>query len=164
MSTQQNSTRREIDREARAARVERVIAAPPSRIFDVVADPSMHPVIDGSGTVVDASGSNPDRLEHGSRFGMSMRWKVLPYPIRNVVVEFDEDRRIAWRHFAGHRWRWELEPVEGTDGASARTRVVHTFDWSTSHWPWALEFVGYPRVNLRGMEDTIERLDELVTD
>lgn len=160
MRTQQDSptsTRTEMDREARQARAERVIDAPPSVIFDVLADPSMHPVIDGSDTVVDANRSNPDRLEEGSRFGMSMRWKLFPYPIRNVVVEYDEDRRIAWRHFAGHRWRWELEPVENG------TRVTHTFDWSTSRWPWALELVGYPSENLRGMEGTIERLDELVT-
>ena len=30
---------------------ERVIAADPQRLFDIVADPAMHPVIDGSGTV-----------------------------------------------------------------------------------------------------------------
>lgn len=160
MSTRRTSpsgTTSEMDRDARCARVERVIDAPPEDIFDVLADPAMHPVIDGSGTVVATRGSNPDRLELGARFGMSMRWTLLPYPIRNVVVEFEEDRRIAWRHFAGHRWRWELEPVD--DG----TRVVHTFDWSTSHWPWALELVRYPGANLRGMEGTIERLDAVVT-
>lgn len=158
-------TRTDMDREARRARVERVIAAPPTEVFDVLADPAMHPVIDGSGTVVDAGAS--DRLELGSRFGMSMRWKAFPYPIRNAVVEFEEDHRIAWRHFAGHRWRWELESVDGgTDdpsGGPGRTRVVHTFDWSTSRWPWALELVGYPSTNLRGMQGTIERLDDLVT-
>lgn len=161
------ATRTDMDRDARQARAERVIDAPPSEIFDVLADPAMHPVIDGSGTVVVAGDSNPDRLELGSRFGMSMRWKVFPYPIRNVVVEFEEDRRIAWRHFAGHRWRWELAPVDGGPGTSGgrpgRTRVVHTFDWSTSHWPWALELVRYPAGNLRGMRRTIERLDDLVT-
>lgn len=161
------ATRTDMDREARRARVERVLAAPPPAIFDVLADPAMHPVMDGSGTVVDAAASGPDRLELGSRFGMSMRWKAFPYPIRNTVVEFEEDRRIAWRHFAGHRWRWELEPVAGgtggPSGGPGETRVVHTFDWSTSRWPWALELVGYPSTNLRGMQGTIERLDDLVT-
>lgn len=82
--------------------VERVIAAAPQRIFDVLADPSQHPLIDGSSSVRSASRDNPARLSKGARFGMSMRLGA-PYRVRNTVVEFDEPRRIAWRHFAGHR-------------------------------------------------------------
>jgi hypothetical protein len=49
----------------------------------------------------------------------------------NHVVEFEEDRRIAWRPAEpgqrppGHLWRWELEPA----GAS-RMRVTCTCDWT----------------------------------
>ena len=35
----------------------RVIAAEPQELFDVVADPSLHHVIDGSGTVTASTGS-----------------------------------------------------------------------------------------------------------
>ena len=41
-----------------------------------------------------------------------MKMKIgAPYKILNEVVEFEEGRRIAWRHFAGHIWRYILEPV-----------------------------------------------------
>ena len=105
--------------------VQRVIAAPPEKIFDVLADPAQHPVIDGSGTVKSTRGQEPDRLELGTKFGMSMRLGI-PYAITNTVVEFDDNRLIAWRHFGGHRWRYELEPVD------AGTRVRETYDWSTA--------------------------------
>ena len=48
----------------------------------------------------------------------------LPYKIRNTVVEFDEDRRIAWRHFGGHRWRYVPRAQPGG------TRVTESFDYS----------------------------------
>ena len=41
-----------------------VIAAPPAAVFDILADPRQHSVIDGSGTVT-GSVSGPDRLELG---------------------------------------------------------------------------------------------------
>ena len=72
------------------------------------------------------------RLTLGATFGMKMKLGV-PYPIENTVVEFEENRLIAWRHMGGHRWRYELEPVD--DG----TKVTETFDWSTSKAPFALE-------------------------
>jgi len=95
---------------AKSVSVEREIAAPPEKIFDVLADPSQHPVIDGSGTVKHTRGEEPSRLALGTKFGMSMRLGI-PYAITNTVVEFDENRLIAWRHFGGHRWRYELEPA-----------------------------------------------------
>ena len=139
-----------------AVRVERPIPAPAERIFDVLADPARHPEIDGSGTVRAARPGNPERLELGSRFGMNMR-VIYPYRITNEVVEFEEGRRIAWRHFFGHRWRWELEPVEGG------TKVTHTFDYSTARSPLFIRLAGYPERNRRGMEQTLERLDSYMT-
>jgi len=44
--------------------VERVIPAPPEKIFDLLADPRRHPEIDGSGSVRRASaraGTSPRR-------------------------------------------------------------------------------------------------------
>src|SRR5262245_59000223 len=105
--------------------VSRVIDAPAERIFDLLADPSQHPALDGSGTVRQYRGE-PQRLKLGARFGMGMHY-VVPYRIKNTVVEFEEGRLIAWRHFGGHRWRFELQPNE--DGG---TRVTESFDWSTA--------------------------------
>ncbi len=127
--------------------------APPDVVFDILADPRMHPRIDGSGTVR-ASTSGPARLSLGSRFGMRMRIR-LPYLISNKVMEYDEDRRIAWRHWARHRWRYELEPVDGG------TLVTETFDYSSSPWPVALQRLRFPQRNARGIEATLDRLAAL---
>lgn len=148
MPTTESTNRRQVS-------VRRVIAAPPERIFEVLTDPSLHPVIDGSGSVRSARGA-PERLRLGSRFGMNMRIG-LPYVISNTVVEFEENRLIAWQHFGGHRWRYELRPVDGG------TEVTETFDWSTARAPWAIEWIGYPKKHPAAMEKTLERLDRYVT-
>jgi uncharacterized protein YndB with AHSA1/START domain len=138
--------------------VERVVAASPEKIFDVLADPAEHPVIDGSGTVRDTRGAAPARLSLGAKFGMSMRIGI-PYAITNTVVEFEEGRRIAWRHIGGHRWRYELEPVDGG------TRVRETYDWSRAMLGTRLYIVmtGWPRRAEKAMTETLERLDARVT-
>src|SRR5947208_1709978 len=106
------------------------ISAPQNVIFAILADPRQHVLIDGSGTVKGTL-SAPDRLALGTRFRMRMRLGI-PYRIRNVVVEFEEGRLIAWRHIGRHVWRYELEPQEtGPDGA-ASTVVTETFDPATA--------------------------------
>lgn len=134
-----------------------VVDAPPSAVFKVLADPRAHGAFDGSGTVRDAV-AGPDRLDLGDRFGMSMRLGV-PYTVKNEVVEFEEDRCIAWRHVGHHRWRYELEPVgEGS------TKVTETFDWSAARAPKVLELLGFPGTNARGIEATLPRLKSYVED
>jgi len=129
------------------------VAAPPDVVFAILADPRQHPRIDGSGTL-QGTISGPERLAKGADFGMDMKMYGLPYRIRNRVVEFEEGRRIAWRHFGGHRWRYELEPVEGG------TRVTETFDYSRYNVLWAkgIEVAGFPERNRRGIEETLVRL------
>ncbi|MCU0261519.1 MAG: SRPBCC family protein, partial [Ilumatobacteraceae bacterium] len=109
----------------RVVRSTRFVPAPPQAIFDLLADPSQHAVIDGSGTVVSASDAAPARLTLGSKFGMSMKMG-MPYRITNEVVELEEPTLIAWRHMGGHIWRYRLEPVEGG------TQVTEEFDWRPS--------------------------------
>lgn len=100
------------------------INAPASVVFAILTDPSQHSRIDGSGTV-GQSYAAPERLELGSQFGMSMKMGA-PYKIKNKVVEFEQDRLIAWRHMGLHRWRYELTPTAtGTD-------VTET--WDVSHY------------------------------
>src|ERR1700712_238881 len=118
-----------------------VVAATPEQVFDLLADPRRHPELDGSGTVKGAV-RGPSRLSLGATFGMRMRIG-LPYLIRNTVVEFEENRRIAWRHFGRHIWRYELEPVDGG------TRVTETFDWSPALAPQVLELAKAPQANLK---------------
>jgi uncharacterized protein YndB with AHSA1/START domain len=101
--------------------VERVIPASPDRIFALLTDPGRHREIDGSGTVRDPKRTF-EKLTLGSKFGMSMKVGI-PYSMESTVIEYEEDRRIAWQtrppgripgKLAGGRiWRYELEPVEG---------------------------------------------------
>lgn len=141
--------------ESQTVSVSRVIAAEPDAIFDVVADPSLHHVIDGSGSVRGARGGSR-RLTLGDRFSTSMRIGV-PYVISNKVVEFEEGRRIAWAHLGGWRWRYELEPVEGG------TKVTESFDPSFSKAGPYLRLVKAAERNRGAMERTLARLDAFVT-
>ncbi len=131
-----------------------VVDAPPAAVFSVLTDPRAHPDFDGSGMVRGAI-AGPDRLTEGARFGMAMSIGV-PYRIQNTVVEFEQDRRIAWRHVGRHRWRYELEPVG--DG----TRVTETFDLSTTPARRLLELLGWRTRAARAIERTLPRLKALV--
>jgi hypothetical protein len=126
------------------------VDAPAAAVFALLTDPSEHGGLDGSGTVEGIAGS-PRRLGPGSRFRMRMRLGV-PYSVTNEVVEFRQDRRIAWRHWGRHVWRWELEP------AGSSTRVTETFDWSAALAPRALEVLRVPQRNTRSIEATLRRL------
>lgn len=140
----------------RAVSVARVINATAVDIFDILVDPSRHADFDGGGTVIGSKSDAPRRLKLGSRFGMHMRI-VVPYVMGSTVVEFIENRQVAWAHFGKHRWRYELEPVDGG------TLVTETFDWSTAVAPWFIEAVGYPAKHEVSMEKTLDRLNDLVT-
>lgn len=129
------------------------IDAPADVIFAILADPRQHNRIDGSGSVQELS-AGPERLERGSEFGMDMKMYGVPYKIRNRVVEFEEGSLIAWRHFGGHRWRYELSPTDGG------TLVTESFDYSRHNTVGAklIELAGFPEKNRRGIEETLVRL------
>jgi len=139
---------------SRSISVSRVIHAPASRIFDLLADPRQHVRLDGSGSVSSVKDA-PERLALGSTFSMQMKMG-LGYVTRNRVVEFEENRRIAWHHFAQFVWRYELEEVEGG------TKVTESFNYDK---PWALAIIamGFPERNRTAMEGTLERLESIVT-
>ena len=133
---------------------ERVIAAPAGTIFDILADPAKHSVIDGSGTVT--ATRTEQRLALGETFGMSMRNR-LSYKTNPVVTEFEEGRVIAWRNKGGPTWRYELFPAG--DG----TRVVETYDLATMRGGALIKLTGITRRTQQNMAKTLERLDRLVT-
>jgi hypothetical protein len=123
-------------------------------LFDIVADPAQHPRIDGSGSVRHLRTGSSTRLSLGARFSMDMRMG-LPYHIANTVVEFEEGRRIAWRHFYGHRWRYLFE---ATDGG---TLVTEQWDTRTAWAGLPLVALGFPARNRAGMKATLARLAEV---
>ncbi len=140
----------------RVVSASRVINADPHTIFEVLSDASLHPTLDGSGTVRASTGVE-QRLTLGSKFAMKMLWGI-PYTISSTVVEFEPDRRIAWAHLGKHRWRYQLEPHDDNS-----TLVIESFDYSTAVSPRALELIGAPKRNLASIERTLERLDAFVT-
>jgi Polyketide cyclase / dehydrase and lipid transport len=140
--------------------VERLIAAPASDIFRVVADVSRHPEIDGSGAVVKPKAAPSQELMLGSTFGMSMKAGV-PYTMSNTVIEFEQDRRIAWktvlsgflgRYIGGRIWRYEFEPVDGG------TLVRESWDISEDKQSTFLRRGKLPSATADGMTKTLERL------
>jgi len=131
-----------------------VIAATPQQLFDIVANPAMHPVIDGSGSVKAVREGTVDRLFLGAKFGMDMKLGSS-YKITNTVVEFDEPTTIAWRHFNGHIWRYTFEPVDGG------TKVTETWDARTVRNRHALLLMRFPSRNRAGIKGTLRRLAEV---
>jgi|APCry1669190770_1035315.scaffolds.fasta_scaffold09104_1 uncharacterized protein YndB with AHSA1/START domain len=132
----------------------RVIDATPEAIFTVLTDPTKHPIIDGSGYLESAK-DNPDRLTLGAKFSMNMKMGVH-YTTKNVVSVFEENRAIAWHHFAQFVWRYDLEPVEGG------TRVTESFDYSKP-WGLFLNLTKMPEANREGMVKSLENLEQYVT-
>jgi Polyketide cyclase / dehydrase and lipid transport len=132
----------------------RIVPASADDIFELLATPARHSEIDGSGTVRGTQRGTPVRLALGTKFGMHMRFGA-PYKILNEVVEFEEDRRIAWRHFAGHIWRYTLEPL----GPRA-TKVTQQFDPTRSRFPRTTRLLGWEKRNQRAIEDTLHNLVE----
>ena len=114
------------------------VDAPAAEVFDFIRRPANHAKISGDGSV-QGNRVGPEVLSLGDRFGMSMRIGV-PYAVTSKVLEFEDGRRIAWAHFNGHRWRWEIAP----DG-DRRSRVSETFDLSTARIPLVLRLLGYPK-------------------
>ncbi len=105
----------------------RVVPAAPEEIFALLADPARHVEMDGSGTVQRlVAGRGPMQL--GSEFTMAMKAFGFPYRITSTVVEYEENRRIAWCHLVKNRWRYELEPTEGG------TRVTESADYTCTRF------------------------------
>ncbi|MFI5916741.1 SRPBCC family protein [Dactylosporangium sp. NPDC051541] len=105
----------------------RDIAAPAAEIFELIADPARQPSWDGNDNLHEAAAGQRVHAV-GDVFVMTLTRGGVR---ENHVVEFTEQRRIAWRPSEpgqaqpGHLWRWELEPLD-----AATTRVTHTYDWS----------------------------------
>jgi len=90
----------------------------------------------------------------GSEFVMTMRLCGVPYRVRNRVVEYEENRLIAWRHFEPQHWRFQLQPTQ------SGTRVTETFDYSYWHPVGRLLLValGWPRRNKPAITQTLALL------
>ncbi len=131
-----------------------VINAPAEQIFALLANPRRHKEIDGSSTIQENL-SGPDKLELGSKFGMQMHLGI-DYRISNTVVEYEENKLIAWRHIGRWIWRYELVNI-----GPHSTQVTETFDASRAPliskawlslrkaYPWTQKAVAKTLVQLK---------------
>ena len=141
---------------------ERVIAAPASEVFELLANPYRHHEFDGSGTVRDAV-EGPQHATLGDTFSMGMQIGAK-YSMINEIVEYEKDRRIAWqarptrrlaqKAIGGRIWRYELEPVG--DG----TRVTETWDISEEKFPALVRPMR--KLTASNMAKSLERIEQLV--
>jgi hypothetical protein len=114
-----------------------IIYVPADVIFGVLADPTKHAAIDGTGWVREPLDSQP-LTEVGQIFRMDMYHDNHPdggYRMANRVAVFDPPSTISWEpghyaddgslRFGGWIWRYDLAPA-GPD----KTKVTLTYDWS----------------------------------
>lgn len=154
----------------RIVTVDRIIDASPETIFALLADPSRHHQIDGSG-MLHGHSRGPERLDLGSKFSMSMQQSRIRYRSLNRVIEFVDNRAISWetvgerrgrRFIGGQRWRYELLPIAAPDGSSS-TLVLHSYDWGAAKFAPAIHLAGYPRRMATGMTKTLQRLASAIS-
>ena len=146
------------------------IEATPEAVFAVLADPSTHAAIDGTGWVRQSLDG-----EHittaGQVFRMAMYHPNHPnknYEMANRVEAFDEPRTIAWKpgtespepgelSFGGWIWRYDLK----ANGPS-QTTVTLTYDWSAVPAP-IREHIGFPPFGPDHLDNSLRHLSDLVT-
>lgn len=156
--------------EAERVSVSTTIEATPAAVFAVLADPSTHGAIDGTGWVrgsIDGSAITAA----GQVFRMAMFHPDHPdgdYRIANLVEVFDEPSAIGWKpgtesaetgelEFGGWTWRYDLSAA-----GPARTTVTLTYDWSAVP-PHVREYLRFPALPLEHLERSLEHLAELAT-
>ena len=133
--------------------VQKFIPAPAAEIFAIVADPRQHSRIDGSGTVQGTEDTDPQELSLGSTFTVDMKIGKR-YQMTNTVVEYEQDRLIAWKPSGDYVWRYRFEPV--TDG----TLVTEEWDARQSKRRTIMGLLGFRGRNRRGITRTLERLHD----
>jgi hypothetical protein len=113
------------------------VAVSAARIFAVLADPTTHSAIDGTGWVQDAADHTP-LTGVGQIFRMDMYHANHPhghYRVANKVQVLDPPYAIGWLpgtekddgdlEFGGWLWRYDLVPL-----GPSETEVTLTYDWS----------------------------------
>lgn len=155
--------------EAERVTASTTIEAAPEMVFAVLADPSAHADIDGTGWV--RGSIDGDRITAaGQVFRMAMYHPNHPdkdYTIANLVEVFDEPRAIAWKpgtespetgelSFGGWIWRYDLKA-----NGPARTTVTLTYDWSAvpAH---IREYIQFPPFGPDHLDNSLQHLSDLV--
>ena len=159
----------DLDVERERLRARATIDAPPAAVFAVLADPTRHAGIDGTGWVTDAvDRSTLTRV--GQVFRMAMYHRDAPngaYRTANEITALETGRVIAWRTgeidegtgaltFAGWWWRYDLAPA-----GPGRNEVVHTYDWSAVG-PGPRRYLEFPMFPPEQLDRSLAHLAGLV--
>ena len=151
--------------------VSTTVDAPADAVFGVLADPSTHAAIDGTGWVRESLDGEP-LTESGQVFRMAMyhsnpNYSDGNYVVANKVRVFDPSRSVAWEpgqadpdgelSFGGWLWRYDLTPT-----GAGQTNVTLTYDWSAV--PAELrEQIQFPPFDQSHLVNSLEHLAELAT-
>ncbi|MBE1495340.1 uncharacterized protein YndB with AHSA1/START domain [Amycolatopsis lexingtonensis] len=141
---------------------------PAERVFAVLADPTTHAAIDGTGWVREPV--DPEPLGRtGQLFRMDMFHGSRPvgeYQVVNRVEVFDAPRAIGWvtgyrkddgeLEFGGWLWRYDLTPL----GASS-TEVTLSYDWSAVPRYIRDRGIAFPPFGPGHLGDSLRHLAEL---
>ncbi|MFI1801456.1 SRPBCC family protein [Streptomyces sp. NPDC020379] len=145
------------------------VAVPAARVFAVLADPTAHSAIDGTGWIQEAADPAP-LTAVGQIFRMDMYHPDHPngdYRVANQVQVLDPPRAIGWRtgtekddghlEFGGWTWRYDLAPL-GPSG----TEVTLTYDWSAV--PRSVrEYIRFPPFGPEHLINSLRHLAEIVS-
>jgi uncharacterized protein YndB with AHSA1/START domain len=146
------------------------INAPAHVVFDILADPTTHAAIDGTGWVRESLDGKP-LTESGQIFRMAMYHDNHPngsYEMANKVQAFDPPNAISWEPgqdsedeeeltFGGWVWRYDLTP-----GGPSATEVRLTYDWSAVPQPLR-EHIGFPPFGREHLDNSLRHLAEIAT-
>ncbi|KUI25352.1 SRPBCC family protein [Mycobacterium sp. GA-2829] len=145
---------------------ESTVDAPADEIFAVLADPSSHAAIDGTGWVRESL-DGARLTATGQIFEMAMYHDNHPdgrYEMANKVIAFDKPRVIAWEpgqragddiEFGGWTWRYDLVPL-----GPSRTKVTLTYDWSAVPAEVRRE-ISFPPFSQDHLDNSLRNLAEL---
>jgi uncharacterized protein YndB with AHSA1/START domain len=146
------------------------VAVPAARVFAVLADPTTHSAIDGTGWVEEAVDRTP-LTRVGQVFRMAMFHADHPdggYRTANRVHVLDPPRAIGWTpgtedgagrlEFGGWTWRYDLTPR-----GPAVTDVTLTYDWSAV--PDSIRaYLAFPPFGPEHLAHSLRHLAALATD
>jgi uncharacterized protein YndB with AHSA1/START domain len=147
--------------------VNTTVNAPVDTVFAVLADPTTHEAIDGTGWVRESLNGKP-LTDVGQVFRMAMyhsNYGGMHYEVANRVEVFDPPRAIAWKpgqgdddanlDFGGWFWRYDLAPV-----GDSRTDVTLTYDWSAVSRA-TREQISFPPFELSHLDNSLKHLADI---
>ncbi|MFE0173216.1 SRPBCC family protein [Streptomyces sp. NPDC059002] len=143
------------------------IAAPAEGVFSVLADPTTHAAIDGTGWVQEPVDRAPLSAV-GQVFRMAMYHANHPhgsYQVANKVIALDPPHTIGWMtgeekddgrlEFGGWLWRYDLAPH-----GPSETVVTLTYDWSAVP-QFIREYLQFPPFGPEHLANSLQHLAQL---